>query len=109
MGEDLFELVPIYGKLFVSESHLCQNPEVAEAHLDDYWLQPLLHHWFDIIDSPYFEETDEIMKLSRLNELYPDNVIVVVDKLQEYSRLNRTYANDDLYTTDSIFELIQKV
>ena len=105
----MFELVPVYGKLFVNEHYLCGNREVVHSHLDDEWLKPLINHWFDIADPPPFGETDEIAILSRLDELYPDNVIVVVDKLREYSRLNRVYANDELYTTEELQELLSQV
>lgn len=101
-------MVPIYGKLYVSEWHLCGNREIVHAHLDDDWLKPLLHHWFDIIDPPPFGENDEITILSKLDQLYPDNVIVVVDKLREFSRLNRVYSNDELYTTEQLFKLIKE-
>lgn len=107
-GEYLFDLVPIYGKLYVSEWHLCGNQDVVEAHLDADWLKPLLHHWFDIEDPPPFGETNEIAILSKLDQLYPDNVIVVVDKLREFSRLNRVYSNDELYTTEQLFKLIKE-
>ena len=50
---------------------------------------------------------DYIIKHS--SQLYPDNVIVVVDKLREYSRLNRIYANDELYTTEKLQELLFQV
>lgn len=108
-GEDLFLLVPTYGKLFVNEHCLCGNREIVCAHLDDEWLKPLMNHWFDIIDPPPFGETDEITILTKLDQLYPDNVIVVVDKLREYSRLNRVYSNDELYTTENIGELLRKL
>lgn len=107
-GEYLFDLVPIYGKLYVSEWHLCSNRDVVQAHLDADWLKPLLHHWFDITDPPPFGENDEITILSKLDQLYPDNVIVVVDKLGEFSRLNRVYSNDELYTTEQLFKLIKE-
>lgn len=108
-GEHLFTLVPAYGKLFVNEYCLCGNEEVTRAHLDDEWMKPLVNHWFDIVDPPPFGETDEITILSKLDTLYPDNVIIVVDKLREYSRLNRVYANDELYTTEQLLELIMEV
>lgn len=106
-GENLFELVPTYGKLFVNEYHLCGHREITHAHLDEEWLKPLIHHWFEIADPPPFGETDEITILSKLDQLYPDNVIIVVDKLREYSRLNRVYANDELYTTEELWGLIE--
>lgn len=108
-GENLFELVPVYGKLFVNEHYLCGHREIIPAHLDEEWLAPLLRHWFDIQDPPPFGETDEIAILTKLDLLYPDNVIVVVDKLREYSRLNRIYANDELYTTEKLRELLCQV
>ena len=108
-GEQLFTLVPVYGKFFVNEHYLCGNREIVCSHLDDDWLKPLMNHWFDIVDPPPFGETDEITILSKLDELYPDNVIVVVDKLREYSRLNRIYANDELYTTEKLQELLFQV
>ena len=108
-GEHLFSLVPVYGKFFVNEYYLCGHREVVRAHLDDEWLKPLINHWFDIVDPPPFGETDEITILSKLDTLYPDNVIVVVDKLREYSRLNRVYANDELYTTEQLLDLIREV
>ena len=101
--------MPAYGKLFVNEYCLCGNEEVTRAHLDDEWMKPLVNHWFDIVDPPPFGETDEITILSKLDTLYPDNVIIVVDKLREYSRLNRVYANDELYTTEQLLELIMEV
>lgn len=106
-GEALFLLVPTYGKLFVNEHYLCGNREIAQSHLDDEWLKPLMNHWFDIVDPPPFGESDEITILTKLDLLYPDNVIVVVDKLREYSRLNRVYSNDELYTTEDIGELLR--
>lgn len=108
-GEQLFSLVPVYGKFFVNEHYLCGNRDVVRAHLDDEWLKPLMNHWFDIVDPPPFGETDEITILSKLDQLYPDNVIIVVDKLREYSRLNRVYANDELYTTEQLLDLIREV
>lgn len=108
-GESLFKLVPIYDKLIVSEWHLCGNEEVVQAHLDDEWLRPLTEHWFDIIDPPPFGETDEITILSKLDELYPDNVIIVVDKLREFSRLNRIYASDALITTEQLLLLLTRI
>lgn len=106
-GENLFELVPVYGKLFVNEHYLCGHKEITRAHLDEAWLAPLLQHWFDIQDPPPFGETDEIAILAKLDLLYPDNVIVVVDKLREYSRLNRVYSNDELCTTENVGELLR--
>ena len=108
-GENLFLLVPTYGKLFVNEHYLCGHREIVRSCLDDEWLKPLMNHWFDIIDPPPFGESDEIAILAKLDQLYPDNVIVVVDKLREYSRLNRVYANDELYTTEKLWSLIEEV
>lgn len=108
-GESLFNLVPVYDKLYVSEWHLCGNEEIIQAHLDDAWLKPLIEHWFDIIDPPPFGETDEIAILSKLDELYPDNVIIVVDKLREFSRLNRIYASDALITTEQLLLLLTRI
>lgn len=101
-GENLFRLLEKYGKFYVSEWHLCGHREITHAHLDEEWVKPILTHWFDLIDPPPFGETDEITILSKLNDLHPDNVLVVVDKLREYSRLNRVYSNDELITTEDI-------
>lgn len=105
-GAHLFDLVPTYNKLYVSEIHLCNHPAIQQASLDDEWLSPLISHWFDIINPPPFGERDEITILAKLSNLYPDNIIIVVDKLQEYSRLNRIYSNDELYTTEKLYNLL---
>lgn len=102
----LFDLVKKYGKLFVSEHHLCINPEVKQTSIHCSWLLPLIQHWFDIQDPPPFGETDEITILAHLDKLYPDNIIIVVDKLEEYSRLNRVYSNDELYLVNDLYKLI---
>lgn len=106
--DDLFNLVKTYGKLYVSEYHLCQNPFIKNASLHCSWLTPLIDHWFDIQDPPPFGETDEITILTYLDKLYPDNIIIVVDRLEEYSRLNRIYSNDELYLVNDLYKLIKK-
>lgn len=107
-GESLFQLVKKHGKLYVCERALCEHPEVDTTSLTADWLKVLLNHWFDILDPPHREEYDEMASLVCLDSFYPDNVIVVVDKLREYSRLNRTYANDELITTEQLYNLIME-
>lgn len=108
-GEGLFRLVKKYGKLYVCERALCEHPEVDTTSLTADWLQILLNHWFEILDPPHRDEYDEMASLVCLDSLYPDNVIVVVDKLREYSRLNRTYANDELITTETVGMMIREI
>ena len=106
-GENLFlKLVPTYGKLFVNENTLCGQADIIQASISDEWLTPLINHWFEITNPPPFGETDEITILSKLDSLYPDNVIVVVDKLREFSRLNRVYSNDELYNVEQLYSLM---
>ena len=107
-GENLFELIPVHGKLFVDENTLCGHAEIVRAHLDDEWIKPIIHHWFEIESPPPFGYTDEISMLAKLSEIYPDNVVIVVDKLREYSRLNRVYANDELCNTEELWSLIEE-
>lgn len=106
-GENLFfKLVPIYGNLFVNENALCGQEYIIQASISDKWLAPLIDHWFEITNPPPFGETDEITILAKLDTLYPDNIIIVVDKLREFSRLNRVYSNDELYSVEQLYSLM---
>lgn len=100
-GEDVFKLVPFFGKIRINEKALCCHPQIMKTSLTEEWMQSLLHHWFDIVD--YFPEAiTEMDGLKKLNSFDVDNVIVFVDTLYEYSTLNRTYATDELYTVDQL-------
>lgn len=107
-GNVLFSLVPEYGKFYVNEAKLCHHAEVDRAHLDDGWIKVIVKHWFDIQDFPFGDYENEIDAIRKLDHLYPDNVIVVVDKLREYAILNRTYSTNDIYSVEELGSLIKK-
>lgn len=99
-GEDVFKLVPIFGKLYVDEDKLCSI--TCNDHLDELWIKPIVEHWFDIRN--YYDDVfeSECEKLAMLDKDYPDNILVFIDTLAEYSKLNRIYASDELLTVDQL-------
>ena len=105
-GDRLFEACRkknIY--IYIVEASLLKHPfsKMALSH----GAITLTKYWFDLHDAPPFGKTDELVILSQLDKLHPDEMEIFVHNLYEYAWMNRVYADDEIHSVDSLLEFIK--
>lgn len=95
---NLFQLTNNHGKLLVGMNYLYQNEIIQNTSLDIPWLDNLRTNWFLVEDIPTSIAHTELTSLIALDKQYPDDLIIIVDKLEQYAKLNTVYGEDSLLT-----------
>lgn len=105
MGYDLFDLVPKYGKFYVSEFALIKHPEINNVSFSCIAPMVLKDQWFNLRELPY-EQEDELQRLFLFANNNPsDDLTIVVDTLNEFGYLNRVLGQDQLITVYDLKKL----
>lgn len=105
-GERLFKACRKKGvKIYIVEQALLSHP-VAKMALS-CGTEVLTKYWLDLHDAPPFGKTDELVVLSYLDQIHPDEIEIIVHNLYEYAWMNRNYANDEIFSVDSLLEFIK--
>lgn len=113
-GDELFSLDA--NGLFVLEDALLHHPGVSKFPLcgNDFrseTLKILYNHWDELKFLPPWgfshPEREECTIIAKMNDVYPDNIIICVGSIKELAHLCKVYSKDDIIIADQIADYLK--